>query len=258
MSSLLASAALLALCAAAMPATANQQVYTTLLSGSAENPTNASLGGGAGVVTFDLDLLTMRVQTTFAGLSGNVTASHIHCCVAAPGNVGVATMTPTFTGFPLGASFGSYDHTFDMTLASSYNPSFITANGGTVSSAFSALLAGLGAGKAYLNIHSTFAPGGEIRGNLDLVVAACTYSLSPLDLSNRAPVSGSAAIVVTTPSGCSVTVTTFQPWVAVASIVPSGGTTTVTLNLTMNAGAARATSIQVVDRLFLITQQATP
>jgi len=256
MSSLLASAALLALCAAAMPATANQQVYTTVLSGGAENPSNASLGGGAGVVTFDLDLLTMRVQTTFAGLSGNVTASHIHCCVAAPGNVGVATMTPTFTGFPLGATFGSYDHTFDMTLASSYNPSFITANGGAVSTAFSALLAGVDAGRSYLNIHSTFAPGGEIRGYL--VVIGCTYSLSPLDLSNRAPVSGSAAIVVTTPSGCPVTVTTFQPWVTVASIVPSGGTTTVTLNLTTNAGAARATSIQVADRLFLITQQAAP
>jgi hypothetical protein len=174
----LLSSSLLALFAAAMPALAHEQIYATVLSGAAENPTNASLGGGAGVVTFDLDLLTMRVQTTFAGLSGNVTASHIHCCVAAPGNVGVATQTPTFSGFPLGATFGSYDHTFDMALASSYNASFIAANGGTVSSAFSALLAGVDAGRSYLNIHSTFAPGGEIRGYLVSVVPEPeTYAL---------------------------------------------------------------------------------
>ena len=177
MSSSLSSSALLALCAAAMPALAHDQIYTTVLSGAAENPANASFGGGAGVVTFDLDLLTMRVQTTFAGLTGNVTASHIHCCTTAPGNVGVATQTPTFTGFPLGATFGSYDHTFDMTLASSYNAAFITANGGAVSTAFSALLAGVDAGRSYLNIHSNFAPGGEIRGYLVPVPEPETYAL---------------------------------------------------------------------------------
>ena len=178
----LASSALLALCAAAMPALAHEQIYTALLSGAAENPANASFGAGAAVITFDLDVLTMRVQTTFAGLSGEVTASHIHCCVAAPGNAGVATTTPTFTGFPLGATFGSYDHTFDMTLASSYNASFITANGATVSTAFSALLAGADVGRAYLNIHSNFAPGGEIRGFLTAVPEPSTYGMLAVGL----------------------------------------------------------------------------
>lgn len=162
------TAALLALCAAALPTSAHEQIYTAVLSGGAEAPPNASFGGGAAVITFDLDLFTMRVQTTFAGLSGNVTASHIHCCTTLPGvsTAGVASQTPYFTGFPLGATYGSYDHTFDMTLASSYNASFITNNGGTVSTAFTALLNGADAGKAYLNIHSSFAPGGEIRGFL--------------------------------------------------------------------------------------------
>jgi hypothetical protein len=53
-----------------------------------------------------------------------------------------------------------------MTLTSSYNPAFITANAGSVSTAFNVLLTGLSAGDAYLNIHSSIVPGGEIRGFL--------------------------------------------------------------------------------------------
>ncbi len=164
----LAAAAVLALAAASMPVAAQELIYTAVLNGLREAPPNASPGAGATVVTFDPNLFTMRVQVTFADLIGNVTAAHIHCCTALPGGgtVGVATETPSFAGFPHGASYGTYDHIFDMTLAASYNPAFITANGGTVSTAFSALLSGVGAGRAYLNIHSTFAPGGEIRGFL--------------------------------------------------------------------------------------------
>ena len=69
-----------------------------------------------------------------------------------------------------------------MTLASSYNASFITGNGGTVSSAFSAFLAGADVGKAYLDIHSTFAPGGEIRGFLTAVPEPSTYGMLAVGL----------------------------------------------------------------------------
>ena len=64
-----------------------------------------------------------------------------------------------------------------MSLASSYNVSFITNNGGTVSTAFTALVTGLDAGRAYLNIHSSFAPGGEIRGFLAPVPEPESYAL---------------------------------------------------------------------------------
>lgn len=53
-----------------------------------------------------------------------------------------------------------------MTDASSYNPAFVAAHGGTVPGAEAALLTGLLAGQAYLNIHTTMFPGGEIRGVL--------------------------------------------------------------------------------------------
>lgn len=142
--------------------------YTTALSGAAESPATASAGTGTSTVIYDDVAHTMRVIASFSGLNGNTTSSHIHCCTATPGvsTAGVATQTPTFAGFPLGVTSGSFDNTFDLTLASSWNAAFITANGGTTTSAEAALLAGLDAGKAYFNIHTTAFPGGEIRGFL--------------------------------------------------------------------------------------------
>lgn len=142
--------------------------YVANLNGPSESPPNASPGTGFAEVDIDTTANTMRVQVVFAGLLGTTTASHIHSATATPGTgtAPVATTVPTFTGFPLGVTSGTYDHTFDMTLASSYNPSFVTANGGTPASAEAALFASIAAGTAYLNIHSTVVPGGEIRGFL--------------------------------------------------------------------------------------------
>ena len=148
----------------------NGQLYWVSLSGPAEAPPNNSPGTGKALVTIDAVANTMRVQATFSGLVAGVTACHIHTptAVAGTGTAGVATTVPTFTGFPSGVTAGAYDQTFNMLLASSYNPSFVTNNGGTPASAWTALRAGISAGKAYLNIHSTTFPGGEIRGFLNL------------------------------------------------------------------------------------------
>jgi hypothetical protein len=53
-----------------------------------------------------------------------------------------------------------------MTQASSYNPAFVTANGGTTAGAEAALFSAMVAGESYLNIHTSQFPGGEIRGFL--------------------------------------------------------------------------------------------
>ncbi len=106
----LSALALIALCA--VPARANTITYQAILSGPAESPPNASPGTGLGIITIDDVANTMRVQVTFADLvttGTGTTASHIHCCTAAPG-IGtaiVATQTPTFTGFPLGVRSGT-------------------------------------------------------------------------------------------------------------------------------------------------------
>lgn len=108
----------------------------------------------------------MTVSANFTGLTGLTTVAHIHCCTNPPGNVMVATTVPTFPGFPAGVTLGLYSQVFDTTLTTSFNPAFITANGGTVASAEAALSLGLSAGQAYFNIHTTRSGGGEIRGFL--------------------------------------------------------------------------------------------
>jgi hypothetical protein len=152
--------------------------FTAELSGANESPANASPGFGFAQVDFDFVAGTMRVRVTFGGLTAGNTASHIHCCTAVPftGTAGVATTVPTFTGFPSGTTAGDYDHTFDMTLASSYNPAFVTAQG-SVANAELALYNGMLQGRDYLNIHTTNFPGGEIRGFLRTVPEPSTIAL---------------------------------------------------------------------------------
>ncbi len=143
-------------------------VYNTSLSGPNEEPPNASPGTGFSTVTLNLTLHTLRVVVNFSGLTGTVSAAHIHAATATPfaGTAGVATQTPTFSGFPLGVTSGSYDMTFDLTMASSWNSAYITANGGTPATAEMAFSQALAQGRGYLNIHSSTFGGGEIRGFL--------------------------------------------------------------------------------------------
>lgn len=143
-------------------------VYFADLNGPNESPSNASPGIGSARVDLDLVEHTMRVRVTFSGLTGTTTASHIHACTATPGagNAGVATQVPTFVDFPLGVTSGTYDHSFDTLLLSTYNPAYVTAHGGTAAGAEAALAACIAGGGAYLNVHSTAFPGGEIRGFL--------------------------------------------------------------------------------------------
>lgn len=155
---------LLAPCAA----TQASIIYTADLSGANESPPIISEGIGTARVDYDSTARTLRVVVSFSDLTGTTTAAHIHCCTADlfAGTVGVASATPTFPGFPSGVTSGSYDQIFDLSSGSSYNSSFLTASGGTADTAEAALAAGLANGQAYFNIHTSFAPGGEIRGFL--------------------------------------------------------------------------------------------
>jgi hypothetical protein len=153
----------------------------TTLNGPSESPPNGSPGTGTAEVDLDTVANTMRVQVTFSGLTTGTTASHIHAATASPGTgtAGVATTTPTFPNFPLGVTSGTYDQTFNMLDAGSYNPAFVTANGNSIPAAEAALFAALETDRAYLNIHTQMFPGGEVRGFL---VPAATGVPEPASL----------------------------------------------------------------------------
>jgi hypothetical protein len=154
--------------AIAMPASAAISHYRAILNGPSESPPNGSPGVGVAEITIDDVANTMAISASFSGLLGNTTACHIHAptAVALTGTAGVATTTPFFAGFPIGVTAGLYNNTLDLTLSTSYNPSYITANGGTTASAELALLGSIAAGRSYFNVHTTVVGGGEIRGFL--------------------------------------------------------------------------------------------
>lgn len=172
---LLAAAAL----AAPLGAAAHDVFYSFTLDGPSEAQPNASPGTGSATLKLNDHDFTMLLSVTFSGLTGTTTAAHIHCCTTTPGvsTAGVATQLPSFVDFPLGVTAGSYSRSFDLTQAASWNPAFVSANGGTTSGAFAALAAGLASGSAYLNIHTSTFGSGEIRGFAQPVPEPGTWAL---------------------------------------------------------------------------------
>jgi CHRD domain len=154
------------------------------LTGALEVPASGSQGTGTALVILDMDAHTMEVHATFsglfptiqtgpnAGLPSGTTVAHIHCCLASPFltdvNEMVATTLPTFPGFPAGVTSGTYDQTFNLMLASTYNlgnPDL----GGSVATAEQLFTTALLAGETYFNVHTSMFPNGEIRDFLAVV-----------------------------------------------------------------------------------------
>jgi hypothetical protein len=140
--------------------------FNAPLSGANENPAVSTPATGFTTVTLDTVTQLLTIDLTFTDLTGPTTAAHIHCCISPPGSTGVATTLPAFPGFPLGVTSGSYMGVLDLTQSGSYNPAFITANGGTISSAEAAFITGFETGMTYLNVHTAKNPSGEIRAFL--------------------------------------------------------------------------------------------
>ena len=157
---------LASLLAATCLAQAHTHFFQATLSGANEDIPNGSPAIGTSLVTLDLDLVEMLVQISFSGLAGGSTAAFIHAPTIFPLTGIAGPMTPALsdTGFPLGVTSGTYSHVFDLTVASGYNPSFITSSGGAVFQALIALEASFEDGTAYLSLQSSAFPNGEIRG----------------------------------------------------------------------------------------------
>jgi hypothetical protein len=163
----LGAALIVAIAAQASVAQAEVLTFTTRLLPEAVG----AAGSGNSTVEIDTVAHTLQIDIDFTGLSGLTNVAHIHCCTADPftGTVGVAVTPGTFPGFPVGVSSGNYvSPLIDLTLAGSFTGGFVTNfAGGVLADAEEALIEGILAGKAYVNVHTlpNF-PGGEIRGFL--------------------------------------------------------------------------------------------
>jgi len=167
-STLLSIVTLLAVAAVSLAtAAAQNQVFTAILNGANESPPNNSPGTGFAQITINLQTHVLIVHADFSNLTATASAAHVHAPTAVPfsGTTGVATQTPSFSGFP-SATSGTYNMTFDMSLASTWNATYISNNGGTPAGAEAAFGQALAQGRAYFNIHTSTFPGGEIRGFL--------------------------------------------------------------------------------------------
>lgn len=156
------------------PAAAATFVFASPLSPEVTGAT----GSGFAQAIFDTDADTLAITANWTGLTGLTTISHIHCCVASPGTVGVAVTPGTLPGFPTDTTSGTYSTVLDLTADATYTDSFRNSfGGGTTAGAQDALLAGLQSGTAYFNIHTTAFRGGEIRGFLSPVPEPASWAM---------------------------------------------------------------------------------
>jgi hypothetical protein len=133
-------------------ATEGQEIFTTTLSGSNEVPVRSSGGNGFAQVIIDGDRVHYALQVDDIE---NVTAAHIHTGVSGANGPVRVTFFPN-DQFPQRISVS------DTTVIA--EGTFTSANVTGIS--YSDLLAAIRSGGAYVNVHTTQFPGGEIRGQL--------------------------------------------------------------------------------------------
>lgn len=131
--------------------------FTATLNGANErpNPVTTAATGTFEATLNESNILTYAV--TFSGLGANTTAGHIHGPASTAVAVGfLVNFDQVAAGriLPLGVTAGTATGTVDLNAA-------ITA---TVSG--DSLLTLLNNGNAYVNIHTTGFPAGEIRGQI--------------------------------------------------------------------------------------------
>jgi CHRD domain len=115
---------------------------------SSEVPPNTTTGSGSVTATFDSGTKVLSWNGTYSGMSGPVTAAHIHGPAAAGQNAGVV-----FWISQKAAAQGQPAPPF---------PSPFSGSATLTDAQASDLMAGL----YYVNIHTKANPGGELRGQL--------------------------------------------------------------------------------------------
>ena len=132
-------------------ATDGQEIYTTALSGANEVPARSTGASGFSQIVIDGDRVHYAVEIDDIS---NVFAAHIH--TGAQGVNGPVRVT--FFNVPQASPLSVTDKT--ILAEGTFTASNVSGIG------FGDLLAAIRNGTAYVNVHTTTFPGGEIRGQL--------------------------------------------------------------------------------------------
>jgi hypothetical protein len=131
-----------ALLASGTPGHAATTTFKATLKGSSEVPPNTTAGTGSVTMTYDPATKELTWDGTYSGMTGPVTAAHIHGPAAPGKNAGVVLWLST-KGQPFPSAFKGSAKLTDAQASD------------------------LMSGQYYVNIHTAANPGGEIRGQLE-------------------------------------------------------------------------------------------
>jgi hypothetical protein len=136
------------------------------LNGYEENPDISTVARGSFDATLSADGTTLSYEVRFDGLEGAVTQSHIHFGKPAiNGGISIwlcgTAAAPGPAGTPACPESGSVSR--DVTAADVVGP----LGQGIEPGAFGEIIAAMRSGHAYVNVHSTKWPGGEIRAQIN-------------------------------------------------------------------------------------------
>jgi hypothetical protein len=140
----------------------NAKIYTinNVINGAQEVPVVITSGTGTITGTFNDVTNVLAYSITFSGLTGTTSAGHFHGPAAVGSNAGVVI---AYSTLPLGVTSGTFSGSNTLTATQKTQ-----------------LLSGLW----YSNIHTTFKPGGEIRGQVTPIPLTLNLTVLPEGLFN--------------------------------------------------------------------------
>jgi hypothetical protein len=158
--------------------------YFADLSGAQEVPAVATSATGKGLAVISADGSTIRYLVSYSGLSGPEIGAHFHTgAVGVAGGV-ILPFSPVVGPSPMSGTL----------TAANLTPS------GSVAT-FAQAVAAIRAGTSYFNVHTAANPGGEIRGQIGVTVAAPAPTPAPTEAPAAPTLPPTSALSPAVPAG---------------------------------------------------------
>ena len=225
--------------------------------------TSGSTGRASGVVTFSVAANAGAARTGTISIGGRTfTVSQAAASAPTPPTPPAPpacayTIAPTSQSVPSTAGTGTVSVTTTAACAwtAVSNAPWLTVTSGA---------AGTGNGPVGFSIAAN--TGAARTGTLTIAtqtfsvtqaafVAPCSYSISPTTQDVDANAS-TAAVAVTTTTGCAWTAASGVPWITVTSGASGTGNGSVGLSIAANTGAARSGTVTIAGQTFTVNQAA--